>query len=115
MIKINKEQNELLDIAQDVLDSNDEDISVIVLVSGYLEDNAPHYAYARIDSKKYIPFKKAELVGNYELMDYADEILASGDGLNPTKAVQKEMEEKYGADHTFEDELQKLIKNHNKK
>lgn len=107
---ITKKQQEMLDTAQEMLEASGEELSVIVLISGHLEDNTPHYAYAKIDSKKYISFKTAELEGNYNLMDYAEEILASGPGLSPSKEVQKEMEEKYGS-CSFESEILKRFSN----
>ena len=85
----------------------DADLQILELVTGQLADGSDHYAYVSIPPSKYIAFKQAQANGQYDLADYGL-ILQHGPGLTPSAAVQKEMEEKYGADHHFEEELARL-------
>ena len=81
-----------------------ENLRVIVLVSGLLADNSPYYAYVLIRSEVYMAFKQAEAKGDYDLAQYG-EIIAHGHGLEPDAITRKQVEDTYGADHTFEDKL----------
>ena len=85
----------------------DADLQILELVTGQLADGSDHYAYVSIPPSKYIAFKQAQAAGQYDLADYGL-ILQHGPGLVPSAEVQKEMEEKYGADHHFEEELARL-------
>jgi len=91
-------------------DNFDNNIGIITLVTGHIEDGKPYYAYAIIPPSKYLAFKEAEKHGDYDLADYG-EIIAHGHGAEPSAEVKKEIEEKYGANHEFEDELKSIIEN----
>ena len=65
---------------------------VISLVKGKVKGEA-HWAYAKIALSRYLDFQQAQLSGKgYNLGDYAQEILAQGQGEAPPLSVQKEME-----------------------
>ncbi len=93
---------------QEALRQIDEEVQLIVLVTGTLEDGSAHYAYASIPPSKYQAFKNAEAVGNYDLTEYG-KILAHGEGLEPPEEVKKRMEDEHGADHMFEEQLQEMM------
>jgi hypothetical protein len=94
---------------QNLLEQIDEDIKILMLISGELADGSKHYAYVSIPPSKYDAFKAAEAKGNYNLAEFG-EILFHGEGKEPSANVQKEMAEKYGADHRFEEELEAMTK-----
>lgn len=92
---------------ESLLKQIDEDVNILVLVSGELSDGSAHYAYASIPPSQYDAFKAAEAKGNYDLAHFG-KILAHGAGHEPPASVIKEMEEKYGANHKFEEELEAM-------
>ena len=92
---------------EELLKQMDEDVQILTLVTGTLEDGSAHYAYISIPPSKYIAFKQAEAKGNYNLRDYG-KVLHHGKG-HSTAAVQKQMEEQYGANHHFEEELEEMM------
>jgi hypothetical protein len=91
-------------IDKETLQAIDNDMGIITLVTGEVEDGSSHYAYAKIYPSKYFEFLEVSKKGNYDLSNYG-EILAHGEGSQPPIEVQKEMEEKHGADNKFESEL----------
>jgi superoxide dismutase len=94
---------------QKMLEQIDEDVQILTLVVGQLADGRDHYAYVSIPPSKYEAFKAAEAKGNYNIAEFG-KILHHANGREPTAAVKKEMEEKYGADHCFEENLQAMEK-----
>ena len=86
----------------------DEEVQLLTLVTGTLEDGSAHYAYVSIPPSKYQAFKEAEARGNYDLAEYGT-ILKHGAGV-PSEEVKREMEAQYGADHMLEEELKNLVK-----
>jgi alpha/beta superfamily hydrolase len=98
----------LPDLPEELAQKIDEDMGVLVLVSGTLVDGKSHYAYASIPPTKYHAFKAAQEAGNYDLSAFG-EILAHGEGLNPPPHIRQKMEEDYGANHYFEEELEALM------
>ena len=101
--------NDLPPLPEDMLAQLDQDLKILVLVSGTLANGEAHYAYASIPFSKYQPFKEAEKQGNYDLTQFGS-ILAHGAGKTPPEDVQKRMEAEHGANHTFEDELMDLLR-----
>jgi hypothetical protein len=93
---------------QAFMEKMDENVGIITLVTGELENGKPYHAYALIKPSHYFAFKEAEKKGNYDLAEFG-EILAHGEGLEPPEATQKMMQEKYGANHRFEEELASII------
>lgn len=83
-------------------------MGILVLVSGTLKDGSAHYAYASIPPSKYNAFKKAEAAGSFKLEEYG-KILAHGKGKEPSQEVKRRMEDEFGANHYFEEELNKLM------
>ena len=92
---------------QALLQQLDEEMQLLVLVTGELQDGSSHYAYVSIRPSRYAAFKEAEQKGNYDLGEYGT-ILTHGAGA-PSEDVKMEMEEKYGADHMFESQLESLL------
>ena len=97
------------DTVQDLLRQMDEEVQILVLVTGTLSDGSEHYAYASIPPSKYQAFKAAEAKGNYDLAAFGN-ILRHGEGKTPPADVMQEMEEQHGADHMFEAELEAMIR-----
>lgn len=94
---------------QAMLEQIDQEMQLLLLVTGELPDGSAHYAYASIPPSKYQAFKEAEAKGNYDLAAFG-KILAHGAGQVPPPEVQAQMEEEYGADHMFEEQLETLLK-----
>lgn len=92
---------------EDILKQMDEDVQILTLVTGTLADGSAHYAYISIPPSKYMAFKQAEAKGNYNLRDYG-KVLHHAKG-RPSAAVQKQMEEQYGANHRFEEEIEEMM------
>ena len=86
----------------------DEQVRILVLITGTLEDGGTHWAYASIPFTKYEAFKAAEAKGNYDLGDYG-RILEHGEGAEPPADVVRKMTEEHGADHKFEEELDAMM------
>ena len=86
----------------------DEDVQILTLVQGTLEDGSPHYAYVSIPPSRYQAFKTAEAAGSYNLALFG-KILAHGKGKEPPADVQKRMVEEYGANHHFEEDLDRMM------
>lgn len=103
-----KERDEQTDIFKDI----DEQLRIIVLVTGALEDGTSQWAYASIPLTKYEAFKAAQDKGHYDLGDYGI-ILEHGSGKEPPAAIIQKMKDEHGADHKFEEELDAMIKNFN--
>ena len=76
---------------QRLMQQIDEEVNILVLVSGTLEDGSAHYAYVSIPPSKYVAFKQAEAAGHYNLADYGT-ILHHGAGKQPGADVQQQME-----------------------
>ncbi len=95
-----REKIELDAYCKDVSDN----LHVICLVQGVLEDDSAHHAYVMIPKDKYVAFKLAEMRGNYDLAEYGT-ILAHGDGLFPPEALQLRMKEEYATEADFEELL----------
>ena len=77
---------------------------VLVLVKGRSASGEAQYAYVAIASEKYDAFLRAQAAGAYDLSKFGT-ILCYGSGLEPPIEVQTQMEEKYGASHTFQKQL----------
>jgi hypothetical protein len=97
------------DDIESLLKQMDEDVNILTLVGGTLADGREHYAYVSIPPSKYEAFRAAEAKGNYNLADFG-KILFHADGREPSAQVMKDMEEKYGANHRFEEELETMTK-----
>jgi superoxide dismutase len=82
---------------------------ILVLVKGRDASGNPQYAYAAIAFEKYDAFLDAQASGTYDLSAFGT-ILHYGEGQEPPLKVQKEMEEKYGALHDFEQQLMAAMK-----
>ncbi len=80
------------------------EFGILVLVRGFSPDNKPQYAYAALPFEKYEAFKQAERSGRYDLSSFGD-ILAFGEGLEPPDHVKTEMQNKYGANYRFREDL----------
>jgi len=103
-----KEQDEQTDIFKDI----DEQIRVLVLVTGTLEDGTSQWAYASIPLTRYEAFKKAQGNGHYDLGDYGL-ILENGGGNKPPAEIIQKMKDEHGTDHKFEDEMDAMMRNFN--
>lgn len=90
------------------IEALDDEIGILLLISGTLKDGGEHYAYASIPLSKYEPFKKAEATGNYNLADYG-KILTHGEGKEPSEEVKQRIEDEYGANHHFERDAELLM------
>src|SRR5262245_3045997 len=95
--------------AEAILKQMDEDVGILVLVQGTLPDGSAHYAYASVPPSRYMAFKEAEAKGNYDLAQFGN-ILAHGKGKEPPADVRARMEQEYGANHRFEEELEAWTK-----
>jgi hypothetical protein len=93
---------------QDILQDIDENIRILVLVTGVLEDGSAHWAYASVAFIQYEAFKAAEKQGNYDLSAYG-RILEHGAGSEPSAEIIQKMKDEYGADHKFEQELEQIM------
>ena len=89
--------------------SYDDNMQILVLVSGTLTNGQQHFAYVGIPPSKYDAFKTAEAAGNYELSEFG-EILEHGEGLQPSPEIEEKMIEKYGISHLFAEAFEELRK-----
>jgi len=105
--------NKLMPSAEE-LEIADGHVGILVLTQGEKMDGSPFYAYLSIPPSKYQEFVKAEKRGNYRLRDFG-QILKVGDVQEPPDEVKKEMEEKYGANHNFEEDVVARVKEEQKK
>lgn len=97
--------------SQEELQKADNEVSILIITAGEMEDGKPFYAYLSVKPSKYKDFMEAEKKGNYKLSDFG-EILEFGREKEPPENVKKEMEEKYGASHTFEEDFIKSLQNY---
>jgi len=86
----------------------DEDIQILTLVRGTLADGTPHYAYVSIPPSCYQAFKAAEAAGSYNLALFG-KIIVHGEGKEPPAEIKQKMEQEYGANHCFEEELSQWV------
>lgn len=93
---------------EELLKLMDNDIGILTLVQGTLAGGKPHYAYVSIPPSRYAAFKTSEAAGNYDLAQFG-KILAHGEGKTPPADVQKRMQDEYGANHHFEEDLAKIM------
>ena len=84
------------------------ELGILVLVKGRDGSGRAQYAYVSVPPEKYADFKEAEEKGNYNLAAFG-EILLHAFGEAPDATIMQEMEQKYGANHRFEEDLQKLF------
>lgn len=82
--------------------------TLVVLVKGTDADDQPQWAYAEIPVERFLEFKAAEAVGNYDLSRHGT-ILRWGKGSEPPPEIVQEMAEKHGCDPHMEDDLEKLL------
>lgn len=87
-----------------IMEQIDSELNFLVLVTGRLADGSEHFAYASIPPSRYLAFKEAEAKGNYDLGKFG-KILHHGAGKEPSAETKKEMEDKFGVNHQFEEEL----------
>ena len=92
----------------DIFKEIDEQVRVLVLVTGTLEDGASQWAYASIPFTKYEAFKAAEAKGHYDLGEFG-RVLEHGEGSEPPAEVVQKMKDEFGADHKFEEELEAMM------
>ncbi len=88
----------------------DDNVSMINLVKGVLEDGRNYYAYIKIKPSKYLEFQIASQKGDCDISEYG-EIILHGEG-EPTDAIKKEMKEKYGCEEDFEENAKKFFENY---
>ena len=81
---------------------------ILMLITGTLKDGSAHYAYASIPLENYLDFKRAEAAGAYRLEDYG-EVIAHGEGSEPSAEIRLQMERERGANHLFEEELTRML------
>ena len=92
----------------DLLKDIDEQVRVLVLVTGTLESGESQWAYASIPLTKYDAFKAAEAKGHYDLGEFG-RIMEHGEGSEPPADIIQKMKDEHGADHKFEDELDAMM------
>lgn len=83
--------------------------AIVVLSQGTLVDGDPYYAYIAVDPSKFIAFKAAEKLGNYDVAEYGT-ILKWERKAEPPKEVMEEMEKTLGLDHEYENKVMKALK-----
>ncbi len=90
-------------------EDNNEAPSMFVLVKGLSASGEPQYAYVSITYEKYGAFLKAQEAGAYDLSAFGT-ILHHGSGLEPSIEVRTRMQEQYGVQHDFEQQIVEAIK-----
>jgi len=111
--KLSPEQRQTPESAlpsQAEIEAADEALDILVLTQGTLADDAPFWAYVAIPPSRYLAFQEAERHGNYDLSEFG-RILEYGKGeQQPPESVRKYMEESYGANHNFEQNVQNTVR-----
>jgi hypothetical protein len=83
-------------------------MQLIQLVKGNVAGKS-YWAYAIIKPSRFLAFQEAVSKGAFNLGDYAEEIIAQGQGDEPLAEVKRKIEKKYEADHTFEDKILQTV------
>jgi len=86
----------------------DEQVAVVVFVSGYKSDDTAYYAYVMMAPSKFAEYQKVKDQGDFDLASFG-EIIKWGEGLEPSEDVKKEMKEKYNCSDDFEDKLKEAV------
>lgn len=95
-------------VLESLIRQMDEQLKLLLLVTGALKDGTRHYAYVSMQLSRYPAFRQAEAAGNYNLAEFG-EIVAHGEGNAPPASVKSEIEAAYAATHLFEPQLQDLL------
>jgi hypothetical protein len=86
----------------------DETVGILQLITGEIE-NRQFWAYVSMYPSKLLEYTNKVQQHEHVIIEDYGMILRKGWGAVPPAEVQKEMEEKYGADHRFEEHMQDLI------
>jgi hypothetical protein len=78
--------------------------TLMVLCKGYDAKKNPIWAYLCIKPSMAKSFKEARERGNIDISDYGT-VIESGEGVEPSEAIKKRMEQDYGMNHSYEQEL----------
>jgi hypothetical protein len=82
--------------------------TIITLIKGEGENGNKQWAYLNISPFMFAEYANAIKQENVDVSEYG-EILASGEGEQPSEEIKKEMLEKYGASEDFENLLAKIL------
>lgn len=86
----------------------DEQFYMVVLCQGKMANGADYWAYLQLKPSMAEAFKKAQKQGAFQLEDYGD-IVEWGKGASVPASVKQRMEEEYGADHNFQNEIKETL------
>ena len=87
---------------------NDLLCTIMVLCRGTDSDNNPFWAYVCVKPSMAKSFKEAQDRGNFNLEEYCS-ILEAGEGYDVPAEVMERMERDYAVNHSFENDLIKVI------
>lgn len=86
--------------------------TIMLLCYGTEEDGTPFWAYMCIKPSMAKAFKAARENGSFNLEDYGT-ILEKGEGMDVPDDVKERMEQDYGINHHYQDELLTAIESMN--
>ena len=89
------------------MEDADEKIGIVQIISGKTGKGEDFYAYLSIKPSRFEEFCLLAQAGDAMDIEEYGEILKKGFGKEPSPQVMREMEEKYGVDHNFIENLQK--------
>lgn len=92
-----------------LLDIINKQSDILVLSSGYLEDDSPYYAYILMPPLKFLEYHNVKEKGGFNLEDFG-KVVKWGNELGPSEEVKKDMRDKYNASENFEEDLAIAIK-----
>jgi len=88
----------------------DEKATILELCCGTTSNGEPFFAYLNIPPSKYVDYKSKQENGeSIDLAEFGD-IICTGWGEEPSADIKKEVEETYGADHTFQEKFLAEVK-----
>lgn len=97
------------DITEETIHSLDGEYSILELVRGQKPDGTKLWAYVQLYPSKYMEYMMKVTDGEAILLFDYGEVITGGYGDGPTDKEKSMIEEKYGADHNFEQKLKERI------
>jgi hypothetical protein len=95
---------EIMPTEAELLEADEMGHRILLLSQGKTIEGDDTYTYISVPPSKLIAFKEAEAEGGFYYEDFG-EVLASGEEAEPPDDVKKKMEEEYGFNHNFEEEV----------
>jgi hypothetical protein len=91
------------------LSALEDDESIMVLCNGKLPDDKEFYAFVNIKAARLVDFYDAIREGRDIRLGEYGEVIRSGEGLEPSAEIRREMETEYNLDYSLGEKLRLLF------